>query len=76
MAKLEEIAKSFNGVEECFAIQAGREIRVMVKPEKLSEDDCVILVHDVARRIELELEYPGQIKVVIIRETRMVDYAK
>ena len=76
LAKLEEIAKSFNGVEECFAIQAGREIRVMVKPEKLSEDDCVILVHDVARRIELELEYPGQIKVVIIRETRMVDYAK
>ncbi|WP_075572618.1 ribonuclease Y [Megasphaera coli] len=76
LAKLEEIAKSFNGVEECFAIQAGREIRVMVKPEKLSEDDCVILVHDVARRIESELEYPGQIKVVIIRETRMVDYAK
>ena len=76
LAKLEEIAKSFNGVEECFAIQAGREIRVMVKPEKLSEDDCVILVHDVARRIELELEYPGQIKVVIIRETRMVNYAK
>ena len=76
LAKLEEIAKSFEGVEECFAIQAGREIRVMVKPEKLNEDDCVILCHDVAKRIEAELEYPGQIKVVIIRETRMVDYAK
>ena len=76
LAKLEEIAKSFEGVEECFAIQAGREIRVMVKPEKLNEDDCVILCHDVAQRIEAELEYPGQIKVVIIRETRMVDYAK
>ncbi|MBF1347410.1 MAG: ribonuclease Y, partial [Megasphaera micronuciformis] len=76
LSKLEEIAKSFEGVEECFAIQAGREIRVMVKPEKLNEDDCVILCHDVAKRIEAELEYPGQIKVVIIRETRMVDYAK
>ncbi|MBF1318850.1 MAG: ribonuclease Y, partial [Megasphaera micronuciformis] len=73
LSKLEEIAKSFEGVEECFAIQAGREIRVMVKPEKLNEDDCVILCHDVAKRIEAELEYPGQIKVVIIRETRMVD---
>ena len=76
LAKLEEIAKSFDGVEECFAIQAGREIRVMVKPEKLNEDDCTILCHEVAKRIEAELEYPGQIKVVIIRETRMVDYAK
>ena len=76
LSKLEEIAKSFEGVEECFAIQAGREIRVMVKPEKLNEDDCVILCHDVAKRIEAELEYPGQIKVVIIREMRMVDYAK
>ena len=76
LAKLEEIAKSFDGVEECFAIQAGREIRVMVKPEKLNEDDCTILCHEVAKRIEAELEYPGQIKVVIIRETRMFDYAK
>ena len=76
LAKLEEIAKSFDGVEECFAIQAGREIRVMGKPEKLNEDDCTILCHEVAKRIEAELEYPGQIKVVIIRETRMVDYAK
>lgn len=76
LTKLEEIAESFDGVEDCFAIQAGREIRVMVKPEKLSEDDCVILVHDIVKRIEAELGYPGQIKVVIIRETRMIDYAK
>ena len=76
LTKLEEIAKSFEGVEECFAIQAGREIRVMVKPEKLDESDCVLLVHDIVKRIEAELEYPGQIKVVVIRETRMIDYAK
>ena len=76
LTKLEEIAKSFDGVEDCFAIQAGREIRVMVKPEKLDESDCVLLVHDIVKRIEAELEYPGQIKVVVIRETRMIDYAK
>lgn len=76
LTKLEEIAESFDGVEDCFAIQAGREIRVMVKPEKLDESDCVLLVHDIVKRIEAELEYPGQIKVVIIRETRMIDYAK
>lgn len=76
LTKLEEIAKSFDGVEECFAIQAGREIRVMVKPEKIDESDCVLLVHEIVKRIEAELEYPGQIKVVVIRETRMIDYAK
>ena len=76
LTKLEEIAESFDGVEDCFAIQAGREIRVMVKPDKLDESDCVLLVHDIVKRIEAELEYPGQIKVVVIRETRMVDYAK
>ena len=76
LTKLEEIAKSFDGVEDCFAIQAGREIRVMVKPEKIDEADCVLLVHDIVKRIEAELEYPGQIKVVVIRETRMIDYAK
>ena len=76
LTKLEEIAESFDGVEECFAIQAGREIRVMVKPEKIDEADCVMLVRDIIKRIEAELEYPGQIKVVVIRETRMVDYAK
>lgn len=76
LTKLEEIAKSFEGVDDCFAIQAGREIRVMVKPEKIDEADCVLLVHDIVKRIEAELEYPGQIKVVVIRETRMIDYAK
>lgn len=76
LTKLEEIAESFDGVEDCFAIQAGREIRVMVKPDKLDESDCVLLTHDIIKRIEAELEYPGQIKVVVIRETRMVDYAK
>ena len=76
LTKLEEIAKSFDGVESCFAIQAGREIRVMVQPEKLEEADCILLVHELSKRIEAELEYPGQIKVVVIRETRMIDYAK
>ena len=76
LTKLEEIAKSFDGVENCFAIQAGREIRVMVKPDKLDEAECVLLTHNIVKRIEAELEYPGQIKVVVIRETRMIDYAK
>ena len=76
LTKLEEIAESFDGVEKCFAIQAGREIRVMVKPEKIDEVEATLLVREMVRRIESELEYPGQIKVVIIRETRVVDYAK
>lgn len=76
LSKLEEIAESFDGVEKCFAIQAGREIRVMVKPEKVGEAETALLVRDIVKRIEAELEYPGQIKVVIIRETRVVDYAK
>ncbi|MDU5915854.1 MAG: HDIG domain-containing protein, partial [Negativicoccus succinicivorans] len=76
LTKLEEIAKSFEGVENCFAIQAGREIRVMVKPEKVNEDETTLLVHKIAQRIENELKYPGQVKVVVIRETRATDYAK
>jgi len=76
LTKLEEIAESFDGVEKCFAIQAGREIRVMVKPEKIDEAEATLLVREMVKRIESELEYPGQIKVVIIRETRVVDYAK
>lgn len=76
LTKLEEIAESFDGVEKCFAIQAGREIRVMVKPDKIDEAESVLLVRNIIKRIESELEYPGQIKVVIIRETRVVDYAK
>lgn len=76
LQKLEEIATGFEGVEKCFAIQAGREIRIMVKPDKVSDDDMVFLARDVAKRIEDELEYPGQIKVMLIRENRQVDYAK
>lgn len=76
LSKLEEIASSFPGVEKAYAIQAGREVRIMVKPEKVDDLGAVRLVRDIARRIENELEYPGQIKVVIIRETRVVDYAR
>lgn len=73
---LETIAESFEGVERCFAIQAGREIRVMVKPDKVDDFEAVTLAHDIVKRIEKELEYPGQVKATIIRETRVVDYAK
>ena len=73
---LENIADSFEGVEKSFAIQAGREIRIIVKPEKISDDQMVILARDVAKKVEDEMEYPGQIKVNIVRETRDVDYAK
>ena len=73
---LEEIAESFEGVERCFAIQAGREIRVMVKPDRIDDLAAVTLAHDIVKRIEKELEYPGQIKATLIRETRVVDYAK
>lgn len=76
LQKLEEIAGSFDGVEKCYAIQAGREIRIMVKPDKVDDLGAVRLVREIARRIESELDYPGQIKVTIIRETRVVDYAK
>ena len=73
---LEEIAESFDGVERCFAIQAGREVRIMVKPDKIDDLEAVTLAHEVVKRIEKELEYPGQIKATVIRETRVVDYAK
>ncbi len=76
LEKLEEIAKSFNGIDECYAIQAGREIRVMVSPDKVTEDETVLLARDIAKKIESELTYPGQIKVHIIRETKAVDFAK
>ncbi|MBQ6815990.1 MAG: ribonuclease Y, partial [Clostridia bacterium] len=76
LEKLEEIANSFNGVERSYAIQAGREVRIIVKPEVISDDQMVIIAHDIAQRIENELEYPGQIKVNLIRENRAVDYAK
>ena len=76
LQKLEEISSEFKGVEKSFAIQAGREIRVMVKPDVISDDQMTLLAHDIARKIEGELEYPGQIKVNVIRESRIVDYAK
>jgi len=74
--KLEEIANSFEGVEKSYAVQAGREIRIMVKPEKMNDDDIVLTCRDIVKRIENEMEYPGQIKVTLIRETRAVEYAK
>ena len=76
LKSLEEIAESFEGVERCFAIQAGREIRVMVKPDKVDDAEAAALAHNIVKRIEDELEYPGQIKATVIRETRVVDYAK
>ncbi len=76
LKKLETIADSFDGVEKTFAVQAGREIRVMVKPSEVNDDAAVKLAHDTAKRIEEEMEYPGQIKVTVIRETRAVEYAK
>jgi len=76
LTRLEEIAESFEGVEKSFAIQAGREIRIMVKPDKIDDLSAVRLVRDIVKNIENELEYPGQIKVTVIRETRAVDYAK
>ncbi|MDI3522020.1 MAG: ribonucrease [Bacillota bacterium] len=76
LEKLEEIADSFDGVEKSYAIQAGREVRIMVKPEKIDDLAAVRLARDIVRRIESELEYPGQIKVNVIRETRAVEYAK
>ena len=76
LQKLEEITGSYPGVEKSYAIQAGREVRVMVKPEQVNEDQMVILARELAKRIENELEYPGQIKVHVLRETKVVEYAK
>ncbi len=76
LQQLEEIANSFAGVEKSFAIQAGREVRIIVKPEKVSDDDMLLLARNVANKIESDLDYPGQIKVNIIRENRAVEYAK
>ena len=76
LTRLEEISESFEGVEKCYAVQAGREIRIMVKPDVIDDASAVLLARDVSKKIEAEMEYPGQIKVVIIRETRAVDYAK
>ena len=76
LEKLEEIANSFAGVEKSFAIQAGREIRIMVKPEKVNDDEAVLMARDIVKVVEKDLDYPGQIKINVIRETRAVDYAK
>ena len=76
LQNLEEIANSFEGVDKSFAIQAGREIRIIVKPEKVSDADMTVLARDIAQKVEKEMEYPGQIKVNVIRETRTIDYAK
>ena len=76
LEKLEELAMSFNGVDKCYAIQAGREIRIIVKPEAVNDDMCAIVSKELARKIEAEMTYPGQIKVTVVRESRHVDYAK
>ena len=76
LEKLEEIANSYEGVEKSYAIQAGREVRIIVKPDNVTDDFLPLLARDVTKKIESEMEYPGQIKVSIIRETRAVDYAK
>ena len=76
LEQLETIGNSFDGVESCYAIQAGRELRVIVQPEKITEDRATVLAHDMAERIEKEMRYPGQVRVSVIRETRAIDYAK
>ena len=76
LQKLEELANDFQGVEKTFAIQAGREIRVMVKPDAVTDDGMIILARDIAKKIEETMEYPGQIKVNLIRESRVTDFAK
>ena len=76
LQKLEELTGSYPGVDKAYAIQAGREVRIMVKPEEVTEDNMIILARDIARKLESELEYPGQIKVNVIRETKAVEYAK
>jgi len=76
LEKLEEIAESFEGIEKSFAMQAGRELRIMVKPDELNDNDIVLVARDIVKKIESELDYPGQIKVNVIRETRAVEYAK
>ena len=76
LERLEELTGSYPGVEKAYAIQAGREVRIMVKPEEVTEDAMILLARDIAKKIESELEYPGQIKVNVIRETKAIEYAK
>ena len=76
LQKLEEICTSYEGVEKSFAIQAGREVRIMVQPEKINDEKMVLVAREIAKRIETEMDYPGQIKVNLIRESRAIEYAK
>ena len=76
LKQLEDITNSFKGVDKSFAIQAGREVRIMVVPEQISDDDMVLMAREISKKVESELEYPGQIKVNVIRESRVTDYAK
>ena len=76
LQKLEEVANSFEGVESSFAIQAGREVRIMVNPEVIDDDRMVLLAREICEKIESDLEYPGQIKVNIVRESRAIEYAR
>ena len=76
LQKLEEIANSFNGVEKSYAIQAGREVRIMVKPNEVNDEQMVLIARDVGKKSEENLEYPGQIKIHVIRENRAIEYAK
>ena len=76
LEELEAIANAFRGIEKSYAVQAGREIRILVQSEKVTDDEALILSKDIAKKIEQELTYPGQIKVMVIRETRAVEYAK
>ncbi len=76
LKQLEDIANGFKGVDKSFAIQAGREVRIMVVPEQVNDADMILLARDISKQIENDLEYPGQIKVNVIRESRVTDYAK
>ena len=76
LQQLEDITNDFKGVDKSFAIQAGREVRIMVVPDQVTDADMVIMARDISKRIESELDYPGQIKVNVIRESRVTDYAK
>jgi ribonuclease Y len=76
LESLEKIANSFKGVDRAFALQAGREIRIMVTPDKINDDEAIVLARDIRKRIEQELDYPGQIKVIVVRETRAIEFAK
>jgi len=76
LENLEKISNSFKGVEKTYALQAGREIRVVVMPDKVSDDEAVIMARDIRKKIEEEMEYPGHIKVMVVREIRAIEYAK